>query len=131
MTKKYPFYFRATVILFGLILFAYGLAVLREVFVPLAFALLIAMLLNPLVAFLERHGFSKVPAIATVLLVSIIASIAITWLLYLQVNSFSDRLPAFSKKFGEFGSMLQSKAKNDLGISIQKQANTLRRQKQV
>ena len=67
MTKKYPFYFRATVILFGLILFAYGLAVLREVFVPLAFALLIAMLLNPLVAFLERHGFSKVPAIATVL----------------------------------------------------------------
>jgi predicted PurR-regulated permease PerM len=122
MTKKYPFYFRATVILFGLILFAYGLAVLRDVFVPLAFALLFAMLLNPLVAFLERHGFSKIPAISTVLVLSIIVGMAIAWLLYLQVNSFSDQLPAFGKKFGEFGSMLQTKARDGLGISMQKQA---------
>lgn len=122
MIKKYPFYMRTTIVLFGLILFVYCLYVLREIFVPLAFALLLSMLLNPLVNLLEKWRFPKVLAISAVLLIAIAAAAGIAWLLYLQVNSFSDQLPAFEKKLVEFGRMLQDKAKNDYGISMQKQA---------
>lgn len=113
---------RTTIILFGLILFVYCLHMLREIFVPLAFALLFSMLLNPLVNFLEKNRFPKALAISTVLLVAIVAVAGIAYLLYLQITSFSDQLPAFEKKMSEFGTMLQHKAKNDFGISMQKQA---------
>jgi len=120
--KKYPFYMRTTIALLGLILFVYCLYVLRGICVPLAFALLLAILLNPLVNFLEKRRFSKVAAISVVLLVAIVAAAGIAYLLYLQINSFSDQLPAFEKKMSEFGSVLQHKAKDDYGISMQKQA---------
>jgi hypothetical protein len=45
--KVYPFFIKATVILFGLILFCYTLHVLAPVLVPFAFAGLLAILLNP------------------------------------------------------------------------------------
>ena len=52
MVKKYPFYVKVTVIMFGLVLLAYILLGLRDILVPLAFALVLAVLLNPLVVFL-------------------------------------------------------------------------------
>ena len=122
MIKKYPFYLRTTVILFGLMLFVYCLYVLREIFVPLAFALLLAMLLNPVVNFLEKRRLSKAMSISITLLLTIIVTIALAYLLYLQMTSFSDQLPTFEKKLAEFGSTIQQKAKDDYGISMQKQA---------
>ena len=35
MLKKYPFYLKSTVILFGLVLFVYAFANLKDIFVPL------------------------------------------------------------------------------------------------
>jgi predicted PurR-regulated permease PerM len=121
MTKRYPFYIRATVILLGLFLIIFGLSTLREILVPLAFAILLAILLNPVVAFLEKRRFPKVLAISTVLLLTTVAAAGIAYLLYMQVSSFSDQLPAFGKKLGDLGALLQQKANDDLGISMQKQ----------
>jgi predicted PurR-regulated permease PerM len=122
MIKKYPFYVRVTVTLLGLVIFVYCLFVLREIFVPLAFALLLAVLLNPLVNLLQKRRFPKVLAIATVLLAAMIAVTAIVYLLYLQIGSFSDQLPEFGRKLNDLGNMLQQKAKTGFGISLQKQA---------
>ena len=52
--RKYPFYLKATVILFGLILFFFVLHILASVFIPLAMACLIAILLNPLCNRLQK-----------------------------------------------------------------------------
>ena len=52
--KTYPFYIKAPVILFGLVLFFYVLHLLSSVLVPFAFAILLAMLLNPLASRLQR-----------------------------------------------------------------------------
>jgi len=41
--RQYPFYFKATVILFGLGLFVYSLPMLSGILVPFAFALIIAI----------------------------------------------------------------------------------------
>ena len=40
--KQYPFYLKATVVLFGIILFVYCLYYLQDILVPLAFAGIIA-----------------------------------------------------------------------------------------
>lgn len=122
MIRRYPFYARATMILLGVVILVYCLFELKEIVVPLAFALLFAILLNPVVNFLQKKGVSRVLAIATVLLVAMIVVIGIGYLLYLEVVSFSDKLPAFEKKLSDLGNMLQHKAKDDYGISMQKQA---------
>ena len=54
-TKQYPFYIKSTVILFGLMLLVFALFTLKGIIAPIAFALIIAILLNPLVGkFLRR-----------------------------------------------------------------------------
>ena len=52
--KKYPFFIRATVVLFGLFLFCYILFLLSSVLVPFTFACLFAILINPLCRRLQR-----------------------------------------------------------------------------
>jgi predicted PurR-regulated permease PerM len=59
MLKKYPFYFKSTVILFGLVLLVYALFALKDIFVPLVFALLLALLLNPLQNWFPAKGFQS------------------------------------------------------------------------
>ena len=68
--KEYPFYLKATVILFGLILSVYILQQLGDILVPLAFAALIAILLNPLC---NRLQALKIPRIAAILISIFIA----------------------------------------------------------
>ena len=46
MLKEYPFYIKVPVILLGLVISVFILSVLRDILVPLAFAALIAILLN-------------------------------------------------------------------------------------
>ena len=45
-TKQYPFYLKSTVILFGLMLLVFALFTLKGILAPIAFALIIAILLN-------------------------------------------------------------------------------------
>lgn len=122
MIKKYPFYLRITFILFGLVLFVYCLFVLRDIFVPLAFALLLAVLLNPVVNLLLKWRWPKTLAIGVVLLAAVIVFAGIIYLLYWQIGSFSDQLPAFEKKLTHLGDLVRQKAKSDYGISMEKQA---------
>jgi len=71
-TKQYPFYFKSTVILFGVILLVYAMAVLRGILVPFAFALIIAILLNPLVNKFQKKGVGKVFAIIFSMLIALL-----------------------------------------------------------
>src|ERR1043166_7634904 len=101
MIKKYPFYIRATVILFGLILFAYAITAVKTVLIPLSFGLMLAMLLNPLVNRLLKWNLPKALAIAIVLLLAIALLVTIGYLLSTQIANFSDQLPLLKKKFLE------------------------------
>jgi predicted PurR-regulated permease PerM len=121
MIKKYPFYLKATVILFGIVLFVYILFNLRDILVPLSFALLLAILLNPIVALLEKWRFPKVLAIIASILLAMILIVAITYFLFLEIKSFSDQLPAFKEKMASLFSKVQHMARSDFGINTKKQ----------
>ena len=122
MLKRYPFYIRSTVILFGLILLVYVLFNLGSILIPLAFALMLAILLNPITDFLEKKAhLPHVAAISLSILIAILFFAGVGFLLYMQVMRFSDQIPAFEKKLAEMGVRAQAAISEHLGITIQKQ----------
>jgi predicted PurR-regulated permease PerM len=122
MLKKYPFYFRSTVILFGLVVFVYALFHLGDILVPLAFALMLAILLNPFSAFLEKKWhLPGTAAIAVAILLAILFITGVAFLLFMEVKSFSDQLPAFQKKLGEMSVKTQAAISQHLGIDVKRQ----------
>ena len=72
MIKKYPFYLKSTVVLFGLILFVYVVFNLKSILIPLSFAILLAVLLNPLVNIFQKWRIPKIAAITAAILLALI-----------------------------------------------------------
>jgi predicted PurR-regulated permease PerM len=121
MLKTYPFYIRSTIILFGLILCSYALANLRDILVPFSFALLVAILLNPLVSRLELWKVPKVPAIAIALLVAIVIIGAVWYFLATQMMHFTSQLPALERKTDQLVSKLQQDLSSKIPLDKQNQ----------
>jgi predicted PurR-regulated permease PerM len=119
--KKYPFYLRATVILFGLVLVSFALANLRGILIPFSFALFLAILLNPLVDRLQRW---KIPKVASILLALVLAIVAISGLWYFlatQMMHFTDQMPVLQKKSTELVSKLQQELVDKFNVPLEKQ----------
>ncbi len=121
MIKKYPFYVKVTVIMFGLVLLVYILLNLREILVPLAFALVLAILLNPLVAFLERLRCPNVLAIAIAIIITMIFMIGLTYFLVMEIKGISSDWPLYKQKFTMLFNKFQHFARTDFGINTKKQ----------
>ena len=123
--KEYPFYLKSTVILFGIALLALILYTLQDIMVPLAFAMIFAILLNPLYNWFQKH---KVPNILSILITLFLATIVLAAILYFlsaQVSTFSETLPLLKEKFGTISTAFGSWTEEHLGITIQKQIELL------
>jgi predicted PurR-regulated permease PerM len=125
MQKKYPFFLRSTVTLFGIILFVFVLFELRSILVPLSFALMIAILLNRLVNFMTRKKINRIVAISVALLIAIIFVAGICYFISSQIVKFSDNLPMLEKKFGVLFHNLQLWLQNTFSLSLSKQQEYL------
>jgi predicted PurR-regulated permease PerM len=121
MIKKYPFYFKVTVIMFGFVLLVYILATLRDVLVPLSFALLLAILLNPITQLLEKWHLPRVLSIAISIIFGLIIITGIVYFLYMEIKTFSDDLSTFKQKFETLFAKFQHFARTDFGINTKKQ----------
>ncbi|HTI94623.1 MAG TPA: AI-2E family transporter [Puia sp.] len=119
--KKYPFYLRSTVILFGLILCSYALANLRGILIPFSFALFLAILLNPLVDKLEHWKLPKVAAILVALALAIVVIAGIWYFLATQMMHFTDQLPALEKKSNQLMANLQRDLSSKIPLEKQNQ----------
>ncbi|MDR3680632.1 MAG: AI-2E family transporter [Flavipsychrobacter sp.] len=122
--KVYPFFIKATVVLFGLVLFCHILYVLSSVFVPFAFACLLAILLNPLNSRFEK----KVPrgiAIFLTVLIALVLVVALAYFLSREMLTFSEALPALKAKFFMIGGQVQLWIKNNFGIETKKQVEII------
>jgi predicted PurR-regulated permease PerM len=121
MLKKYPFYIKCTVILFGLVLFAWSIYAIKDILIPISFGLMLAILLNPLVNRFQKWKLPKVLSIFIVLLLAIIVLVAIGYLLSTQIAKFSDQLPTLKKKFLELLQKLQVGIAEQFNLNLQKQ----------
>lgn len=125
MTKK-PFYIKSTIILFGLVLVAYILFYLGDILIPLAFALMLAILLNPLSVRLEKWKVPRVLSIALSLLAAFIIFGGIGYFLVSQAGSFSEELPVLQKKVNELLTQAKQAVDNQFGIDDKKQHEFLK-----
>jgi predicted PurR-regulated permease PerM len=99
----------------------YILAVLKDIFVPIAFSTIIAILLNPLVTWLNRAGMKRVIAITIAIFVALLILTGIIYFLSSQIMSFSDNLPELKQRFAILTSQLQHWVAHTFSYSISKQ----------
>ncbi len=125
MLKQYPFYFKCTIILLGLILFVYVIFSLREILVPLCFALLIAILLNPMVNRFQQWKMHPVLAISLALFVAFLFFAGISYFLSMQVAGFTDQLPLMKKKVVQLMHDLQVDINQRFNIDMERQRKAL------
>jgi predicted PurR-regulated permease PerM len=119
--KQYPFYLKSTVTLFGLILVTYVLIKLGDILTPLAFAVIIAILLNPLVNKLRKH---KVPNVLSIIIALLIALTALGLILYFlssQIAGLSENLPLLKSRFNDILHDVQIWLESKFGLSLKKQ----------
>jgi len=119
--RQYPFYLKSTIIIFGLVLISYALFALKGILAPIAFSLVVAILLNPLVNKLQRLKVKKIPAITIALFITFIIVGSILYFISAQLMSFGDNLPELKVKFNEHFLQLQQWLADHLKVPVAKQ----------
>jgi predicted PurR-regulated permease PerM len=122
--EEHPFYIKIAAILLGLVLGVWILYILGDILVPLAFAVLISILLNPLCTKFERF-IPKVPAILLTLLVATVFIAGLFYFLSTQISVFLESLPLLKQKLSALLVDLQFWANDKFGINIEKQVAAL------
>ncbi|MCJ8208772.1 AI-2E family transporter [Mucilaginibacter sp. RS28] len=128
LVKEYPFYLKATVVLFGLILSVYILQQLGDILVPLCFAVLLATLLNPLCNKLQSLGVPKVASILIAILIFLLAVGGLLYFLSSQIAAFSSSIPVLKEKLGQLVTQLEGWVYTHFGIETQKQVSFVKQQ---
>ncbi len=123
--KNYPFYIKSTVVLFGIILLVYSLINLRDILVPIAFSVVFAILLNPLVNVFRNYKLSNVMSISIAMLIAIVVFAAILYFLSSQIIGFGENLPLIKTKFASLLHQLQLWLQTKFGLAINKQVQLL------
>jgi predicted PurR-regulated permease PerM len=124
--KEHPFYIKSTVILLGLVLLAYSLSCLRGILTPIAFAVILAILLNPLVNRFIKLKIRRIAAIIFVMLIALCLFSAILYFLSSQIIGFSDNLPLLQEKFDNLLSRLQQWLQAEFGLALETQVKLIK-----
>jgi predicted PurR-regulated permease PerM len=96
--SKTPFVVIVSQIVLGLFAFFYILVLGQEIILPLVYALILAILLNPVVNFLCKHGFNRILSIFTAVLLMITIICALIYFIGSQGTRFSSAFPALQEK---------------------------------
>lgn len=90
-----PFYAKASIFLVGLSVLLAILYIGQDIIVPFVFAVIIAILINPMVNFFVRRKINKLVAIIISLLLVIIVLAGSGVFLFWQISLFSESWPVF------------------------------------
>ncbi len=121
MKKTYPFYIKATVILFGLTLLVYVLINLRDILTPICFSLLLAILLNRLVVKLEFIRVPKFWAITFAILLAFTAIAGVAYFIITQLMNFGDDLPLLKTRSMVLFTNFQHFIRDAFGMNLKQQ----------
>jgi predicted PurR-regulated permease PerM len=96
---KIPFFAKATIFFVGLIALAAILYIGKSILVPIVFATVLAIVLNPVVQFLVRRKINRVLAIIITMLLTVIILFGFMSLLVSQLSRFAESWPLLAEKF--------------------------------
>jgi predicted PurR-regulated permease PerM len=95
----FPFYAKFAFTAIGTFAFMYTMYVGQQIILPLIYATIIAILLNPFVNFLVKKHFNRLLAIFIAVFVAILITISLLYLVSAQVTLFSETYPKLKDKF--------------------------------
>jgi predicted PurR-regulated permease PerM len=98
-TYKTPFYAKAALIFIGIFAFVFTLFIGQRIIVPIVYATIIAILLNPVVNFLMHKKLNKIIAISIAVVLTIIMVLGVLYIVSSQISMLSDTYPALKLKF--------------------------------
>lgn len=98
-TFKMPFYAKAALIFICGFGFIYTMFVARSIIVPIVFAVILAILINPLVNYLHRKGINRLVSISTAVTITIFAVLGTLFLISTRIDAFAETYPQLKKKF--------------------------------
>ncbi|MBE9466131.1 AI-2E family transporter [Dyadobacter subterraneus] len=96
--KETPAYLKLASVLVAIISGVYILFVLRETLIPLAFSVLLAILLHPVCVWLEHRRVPRIAAILLSILVLIIIIFILAYVVTIQIGGFAEELPRITEK---------------------------------
>jgi len=126
-TVQFPYYSKATQLLFGVSLFFFVLYALADILIPLCFAGLIAILLNPIQSKLRSWGVPKVVSIAICLLLVIAAFVGIIAFISSQLAHFADMGPELKEKAMSLIEKVQQWIAQTMHVSIAAQEQYMKK----
>jgi predicted PurR-regulated permease PerM len=121
ITNRSPLYVQLGFKFLVLFFICYFIYIAQEILVPFAFAVLLAVLLLPLVNFLETKNIPRVLSIAVSLFIAVIFISTIIYFLSTQIANFVDDIPSIKKHLNEHWVTLQKWIRAKLHISLREQ----------
>ncbi len=119
-TDSLPFYLKLSQISIGIVAFVFVIYIGQQIILPLIFALLIAILLNPFVSFLQRKGWNRVLAILIVILIAFILLAVLLFFIFTQASMFTEALPQLKVKFSAMFETAINWVSSTFNISVEK-----------
>src|SRR5450432_1578682 len=96
---KLPVYLKIAQIFMGIAVFFFILYIGQDIIIPLVFAIMIAILLNPVILFLCRIKIPRILAIILSLVVTMLLISGVFYFFITQISLFSESFPLFKQKF--------------------------------
>jgi predicted PurR-regulated permease PerM len=117
---KIPFYAKSALIFVSVFAFVYIMYIGQDIIIPIVYATIFAILLNPFVNFLLNKKIPKIIAIIIVVSITLIAVTALLYLFFSQISIFSESYPQFKLKMDKTSEQLVKWAAHEFGYGRSK-----------
>jgi predicted PurR-regulated permease PerM len=117
-----PYYIQLTVKLVMVFLIGFFVYVGQAIIIPIAFSVLLAILLLPFTNFLERHHFPKVLANLVSIIIALIFIGGIVYFLSSQISSFLRDIPSIKRNLNDHYIIIQNWIQRKIHISTESQS---------
>lgn len=125
--QRDPYYYKLASILVALIAGVYILSTLQETIIPLAFSVLLAILLHPLCSWLERRKIPRIGAILLSIFGLVVVLAGLVTLVSMQIGGLAEELPRISKKTDAFIDQGLTMGEQYLNISRSEQVSQVKK----
>ena len=123
ISRRSPFHFRLCLTLISLSIICYAVFIAADIIVPLAFAILLAILLLPLNNFLERKKVPRAMANVLGILIAMFFIGGIIYFLSSQISSFVADLPSIKQHLADHWKTVQKWIYQNLHFTRSQQSN--------
>ncbi len=124
-TRQAPFYQRLSLTLISLTIICFAVFAGQDIIVPLAFSILLAILLLPVTNFFERRKVSRAMANIIGILLAMLFIGGIVYFLSSQISSFVQDLPSIKQHLADHWKTVQNWVAQKFNLSRTEQTNIM------